>query len=226
MKVTSDGSVLVRSLVSPLLLFAMVFLAAGRFSYWQGWVYVGSTLLILAANYLVLRGRPDLIRERLAPGRGTKWWDKLYFAISSPLFFVSLAVAALDAGRFSWGPPLPLWVYLAAVLVYTAGQVIHLWAKGTNRWFATVVRIQQDRGQVVCQEGPYRFVRHPGYVGGLLFMLTTPLLLGSWLAVIPQGIAAACLVARTYMEDRTLHAELPGYAEYAKKVRHRLCPLW
>jgi len=226
MEVASDGSVLIRSLVSPLLLFAAVFLAAGRFSYWQGWVYIGSTLLILAANYLVLRGRPDLIRERLAPGRGTKWWDKLYFAISSPLFFVSLAVAALDAGRFSWGPRLPLWVYLAAVLVYTAGQVIHLWAKGTNRWFATVARIQQDRGQVVCQEGPYRFVRHPGYVGGLLFMLTTPLLLGSWLALIPQGIAAACLVARTYMEDRMLLAELPGYAEYARKVRHRLCPLW
>lgn len=219
-------SLLIRGLAAPVLLLAVVLLAAGRLSYWQGWAYGGSSFLLLAVNYLLLRGRPDLIQERLSPGHGTKWWDKAYFALSTPLFFVAVVLAALDAGRYGWGPQMPLWAYLLAGLAYAAGQALHLWAKATNRWFATVVRIQSDRGQQVCMSGPYRFVRHPGYLGGVLFMLATPLLLGSWLALIPQAVAAGLLVLRTYLEDRTLQAELPGYAEYARKVRKRLCPIW
>ncbi len=217
---------LIRGLAAPVLLLAVLLLVAGRLSYWQGWAYGGSSFLLLAVNYLLLRGRPDLIQERLSPGQGTKRWDKMYFALSTPLFFIAILLAALDAGRYGWGPQVPWWAYLLAGLVYTAGQALHLWAKATNRWFATVVRIQSDRGQEVCTSGPYRFVRHPGYLGGLLFMLATPLLLGSWLALIPQAVAAGLLVLRTYLEDRTLQAELPGYAEYARKVRHRLGPLW
>jgi protein-S-isoprenylcysteine O-methyltransferase Ste14 len=217
---------LIWGLAAPVLLLAVLLLAAGRLSYWQGWVYGGSSLLLLAVNYLLLRGRPDLIQERLSPGQGTKRWDKAYFALSTPLFFVAILLAALDAGRYRWGPRVPWWAYLLAGLVYSAGQALHLWAKATNRWFATVVRIQNDRGQEVYTSGPYRFVRHPGYLGGVLFMLATPLLLGSWLALIPQAVAAGLIVLRTYLEDRTLQAELPGYAEYARKVRHRLGPLW
>ena len=220
------ADVLLRTLATPLLLLAVVLLAAGRFSYWQGWAYGGSTFLLLAANYLVLRGRPDLLQERMSPGKGTKSWDKVYFALSSPLYFVAIVLAALDAGRFGWGPAVPLWACLLGFGVYALGQFIHLWAKASNRWFATVVRLQTDRGQRVCTGGPYRFVRHPGYLGGLLFMLATPLLLGSWLALIPQAIGSGLLVLRTHLEDRTLRAELPGYAEYARKVSHRLCPWW
>lgn len=217
---------LIRGLAAPVLLLAVLLLVAGRLSYWQGWAYGGSSFLLLAVNYLLLRGRPDLIQERLSPGQGTKRWDKVYFALSTPLFFIAILLAALDAGRYGWGPQVPWWAYLLAGLVYTAGQALHLWAKATNRWFATMVRIQSDRGQEVCTSGPYRFVRHPGYLGGLLFMLATPLLLGSWLALIPQAGAAGLLGLRTYLEDRTLQAELPGYAQYARKVRHRLGPLW
>jgi protein-S-isoprenylcysteine O-methyltransferase Ste14 len=226
MKLDIKANVLVRSLVAPLLLLAAVLLAAGRLSYWQGWSYAGSTFLLLAANYLALRDRPDLIQERLSPGKGTKSWDKLYFALSTPLFLAVIILAALDAGRYRWGPAVPPWAYLAGWGVYAAGQSLHLWAKAANRWFATVVRIQSDRGQTVCSSGPYRFVRHPGYAGGLLFMLATPLILGSWLALIPQALAAVLLVLRTSREDRTLRAELPGYEDYACRVRRRLCPLW
>ncbi len=226
MKKASRGTMLVGTLASPLVMGAVVFLPAGRLDYWQGWVYVGFSLLVLAANFILLRDRPDLMQERLAPGQGTKGWDKAYYAVSTPLFLVSLVLAALDAGRFSWGPGVPVAVYCAAVVVYAVGQAIHLWAKATNRWFATVVRIQHDRGQLVCREGPYRFVRHPGYVGGLLFSLATPLILGSWIALLPQVLAVAALVVRTGLEDRTLRAELPGYQDYARSVRHRLGPLW
>ena len=225
MKSASDSKLILRGVLIPLALLAVLMLAAGRATYWQGWVFAGSSFLLLAVNYLVLREQPDLIQERLAPGKGSKWWDKMYFAVTTPLFFITIILAALDAGRFHWSPALPPWVYVASFAAYLAGQAIHLWAKGTNRWFATVARIQKDRQQEVCREGPYRFIRHPGYAGGLLFMLATPLILGSWMALIPQAIAAGFLVVRTYLEDRLLLDGLPGYAEYAKQVRHRLLPL-
>jgi protein-S-isoprenylcysteine O-methyltransferase Ste14 len=218
--------VIVQAVVYPLIILALVMAVAGRLSYWQGWVYAASNVLSLAANLLVLRNRPDLVAERLSPGEGIKWWDKVYFAVTTPLYLAAIAIAALDIGRFSWEPALPLWAYVPACIVYAVGQGIHLWAKGTNRWFATVVRIQKDRGQVVCEAGPYRYVRHPGYVGGILFSVATPLMLGSLLAVIPQAIAAGLLVVRTYLEDRTLQRELPGYSAYAGRVRYRLLPPW
>ena len=225
MKSASSSQLILRLIATPLILLAAIMLAAGRLSYWQGWVFVGVNFALLIVNYLLLRERPDLIEERLTPGKGSKWWDKVYFAVTTPLFFITIILAALDAGRLHWGPALPLWVYIISLAMYLAGQAVHLWAKGTNRWFATVSRIQKDRGQQVCREGPYRFVRHPGYAGGLLFMLATPLILGSWLALIPEAVAAGFLIARAHLEDRLLLDGLPGYAEYAKQVRHRLLPL-
>jgi protein-S-isoprenylcysteine O-methyltransferase Ste14 len=177
-------------------------IAAGRVSYWQGWVYCASNVFSLVANVMVLRNRPDLIAERLSPGKGMKWWDKVYVAATTPLYFGSIVTAALDIGRFSWEPALPLWACGASCVLYAIGQSIHLWAKATNRWFATVVRIQKDRGQMVCDSGPYRFVRHPGYLGGILFMIATPLILGSLLAVIPQAVAAGLLVVRTSLKGQ------------------------
>jgi protein-S-isoprenylcysteine O-methyltransferase Ste14 len=94
-------------------------------------------------------------------------------------------------------------------------------------FFSSVVRIQLDRGQTVCTDGPYRYVRHPGYVGGILFGLATPLILGSLWALIPQGLAALLLVWRTAREDRTLQAELPGYEQFMQQTRYRLLPnIW
>jgi protein-S-isoprenylcysteine O-methyltransferase Ste14 len=89
------------------------------------------------------------------------------------------------------------------------------------------VRIQSDRGQTVCKEGPYRYVRHPGYLGGFLFTVTMGLMLGSWWAFIPQFIAALMLIPRTVLEDRTLQAELPGYQDYVRETPYRLLPgIW
>ncbi len=94
----------------------------------------------------------------------------------------------------------------------------------TNAWFSTVVRIQTERGHTVCEDGPYRYVRHPGYVGFILQSLSTPLLLGSWWALPAGFVAAGSLVVRTRLEDSTLQNELSGYPEYAQKVRYRLIP--
>jgi protein-S-isoprenylcysteine O-methyltransferase Ste14 len=101
------------------------------------------------------------------------------------------------------------------------------WAMLANAYFSTAVRIQSDRGQTVCRSGPYRFVRHPGYVGFMLQSLGTPLLLGSSWALIPGITAVALMAIRTSWEDRMLQAELPGYPDYAQQVRYRLVPgIW
>ena len=109
--------------------------------------------------------------------------------------------------------------------MFAVGLELFGWAMVVNAYFSTVARIQRDRGQTVCREGPYRFVRHPGYAGAILESLGSPLLLGSAWALLPAVVAIGCMSARTWLEDRMLRAELPGYVEYAGEVRWRLVPL-
>jgi protein-S-isoprenylcysteine O-methyltransferase Ste14 len=138
-----------------------------------------------------------------------------------------MVLSILDAGRFHWQPQLPLSIILLGIFLFILGQFFFLWAKRTNMFFSSVVRIQTDRGQTVCKEGLYRFVRHPGYVGGILFGLASPLVLGSFWGLIPAILAAFCLIIRTLLEDKLLRKELPGYTEYTKEVRYRLIPgIW
>ena len=108
-----------------------------------------------------------------------------------------------------------------------AGLALSGWAMIVNAYFSTVVRIQRERGHTVCRTGPYRFVRHPGYVGFMLQSLGIPLLLGSWWALLPGFAAIAVMIIRTAFEDRMLQAELPGYQEYVRDVHYRLLPgIW
>ncbi len=202
----------------------LLFLAAGRLDYWQGWVFFLLNLAVVAWNWRFLRGNPGLVAERLRPGRGAKWWDRGYLLLSTPLSIAVLVVGGIDAGRSRSGAALGAVPYAAAVLVFILGQALYTWANKVNPFFSSVVRIQADRGQAVCREGPYRFCRHPGYLGGLLFGLATPVLLGSFWAFIPQGLVVLLLIARTLLEDRMLTRDLLWYAEYKQTVRSLLLP--
>jgi protein-S-isoprenylcysteine O-methyltransferase Ste14 len=93
-----------------------------------------------------------------------------------------------------------------------------------NTFFSTTYRLQEDRGHAVASSGPYRVVRHPGYVGTIAFELATPIMLGSLWALMLGGLGALLIVVRTALEDRTLQEELPGYAEYTQRTRYRLLP--
>jgi protein-S-isoprenylcysteine O-methyltransferase Ste14 len=212
-----------RALLAPILMIGLLFLVAGRWDYWQAWVYTVINMILLFLMGTLWTQNAELVEERLNPKEGMKGWDKFYFAVTTPMYIVALVLGGLDA-RFGWTTNMPLIVYLASVIVYLIGQGIFLWARYTNNYFSSVVRIQTDRGHSVCKDGPYRFVRHPGYVGGFLFTVTIGLMLGSWWASIPQVIAALMLVWRTAREDHTLQAELPGYAQYATETRFRLVP--
>jgi protein-S-isoprenylcysteine O-methyltransferase Ste14 len=217
---------LARAVLAPILMIALLFLLAGRWDYWQAWVYIFLNVVTLTLMATLFTKDRGLIEERLNPKRGIKSWDRIYFSITGPLYFIALVVAGLDA-RFGWSGDLPAYIYWSSVALYLIGQAIFIWARYTNRYFSSVVRIQADRGQTVCEEGPYRYIRHPGYLGGFLFTVTMGLMLGSWWAFIPQLIAALMLIPRTILEDRTLQAELPGYQDYARETRYRLLPgIW
>lgn len=223
-----------RGLISLLILIALMpcvlFLNAGRLDWWEGWAYTANALIVLVSSRaLVLIKSPDMARERSEAGRkeDVKSWDRVLMPLTALVGpFVSWIVAGLDE-RFGWTPDLPDGIQIAALLVIFLGSNIGTWAMLANRFFSSQVRIQRDRGQTVVSTGPYRFVRHPGYAGGVLSWLAAPIFFSSYWLVIPTVIVIALTVVRTALEDRTLMGELPGYREYAQKVRYRLLPgIW
>lgn len=217
----------IRFLLMLLILCGVLFLAAGTLNWPMGWVYVALTLFAtLASRLLALRRHPDLLKERasFAEKRNAKPWDA---ALVQLVAVIGPAITQIVAGlnyRFGWPPAIPLWLALVALVLVIAGWAIGTWAMVTNRFFSAVVRIQTDRGHTVVADGPYRWVRHPAYAGGVIANLAVPLMLGSAWALIPGVLTAGLTVLRTSLEDRTLQAELPGYADYAQRTRYRLLP--
>jgi protein-S-isoprenylcysteine O-methyltransferase Ste14 len=113
---------------------------------------------------------------------------------------------------------------LAGLALFIAGYVLGSYAMIENRFFSGTVRIQDDRGHRVVSSGPYRWMRHPGYLGAIIAYMGTPALLSSLWAWLPSVALVALVILRTRLEDSTLRAELPGYQAYADKVRYRLLP--
>lgn len=176
---------------------------------------------------IVMSDKAELFKERMKPGPGTKWWDKIILGFIITFSLAIFVVAPLDAGRFKWSIPLPLSIYALSYLLYLFSAIIGVWAMRTNKFFSSTVRIQTDRDQEVVQSGHYRFIRHPGYVAMIFMFLSFPLMLGSLWALIPGGINIGLLIIRTYLEDITLQKKLSGYVNYVKKARYRLLPgIW
>jgi protein-S-isoprenylcysteine O-methyltransferase Ste14 len=216
---------LIREILGSLITAAILFGTAGRLDWVMGWVVVGVYLVWTAATALtVIPTNPEMLLERTRPKEGTKKWDMVLLGIVGVAEIVKYVVAGLDQ-RWGWSPQMPLALQLAGVVVAVlAYDVILVWAMAANAFFAQTVRIQEERGHTVATGGPYRYVRHPGYVGSILSQIATPLILGSVWAFIPAGLAALLFVVRTALEDKTLREELDGYQDYAARVRYRLLP--
>jgi protein-S-isoprenylcysteine O-methyltransferase Ste14 len=155
-------------------------------------------------------------------GKGTETWDWVWEGLFSPVLVSILVVAGLDI-RSGWAP-LPLWVWPIGLVLFVLGGGLFLRAMAENPFFEKTVRIQSERGHHVIDTGPYRTVRHPGYVGMFAFILSFPLLLTSAWALLPTALTMIGLLVRTALEDRTLQNKLPGYADYVARVRWRLIP--
>jgi protein-S-isoprenylcysteine O-methyltransferase Ste14 len=218
---------IVRESMGVVMLAVMLFLAAGTLNWIAGWVMVIVMAGWVTATAIVVIPRyPELLAERTGPKKGAKTWDTALLGLYGVAMMVMWIVAGLDM-RYSWSSGIGLAAQICALLIVIGSYGLVVWATGVNAFFSQVVRIQSERGHTVSSSGPYRYVRHPAYVGMILVVLGLPSMLSSWWALIPGVISALLVIVRTALEDRTLQAELPGYAEYALHVRYRLVPgIW
>ena len=215
-------------IVVTVMLAVVLFASAGRVDVSTFWVYLAvHSGAQLAMALLVFRRNRDLLEERQRPGQGAKAWDQVILRIYFLLTLALFVVAGLDAGRFHWSDMVPLWGQVMALVGFALSFAFNIWAMVVNDFYSRVVRIQRDRGQYVVTDGPYRYVRHPTYIGTILSGVCAALALGSWLALVPVVLIAATFTVRTALEDWTLQEELAGYKEYAQHVRYRLLPgIW
>jgi protein-S-isoprenylcysteine O-methyltransferase Ste14 len=222
--------VLVGSFLGSFIQTALLFGAAGRFDLPRAWLFLAVSLVEMFGNVVIVGfANPGLLNHRGAwkEKKDVKAWDRKLLPVFGVFgIYVIPLVMGLDVGRYHWSN-LGLWATILGVVLFSFGWVLLTWAMLVNTHFETIVRIQTDRNHHVVTTGPYAVIRHPGYVGASLWALGSPLIVGSAYGLIPAGITVGLLVLRTYLEDKTLQAELPGYAEYAKRVRYRLIPgIW
>ena len=217
----------VRETMGLLVMGVALFGSAGRIDWWPPWAVLAVMLAwIIATAIVIFRFNPDLAVERLGPRKGAKPWDTAIVSILGLVQLVRYIVAGLDH-RFGWTPDFPFAAQISALAICVLGYALFVWATASNAFFSQVVRIQYERGHTVAKGGPYRYMRHPAYFGAILYELAVPILLASWWALFVSGLSAILLLLRTALEDRTLRAELTGYAEYASQVRYRLLPgIW
>lgn len=212
---------IIQVLVQYITIGILLFLSSGNIKWIWAWIYLFLGLLVFILNLIVLPS--ELIAERGQPEKNVKRADKI---ITSIIIVPALAIfilAGIDI-RYSLLKEIGLIFHLLGAFLFIIGNLIFTWAMVSNKYFSTLVRIQYDRDQRVETGGPYKYVRHPGYVGYIIFTLATPLLLGSWWTYIPVIIIIILLVIRTLFEDKTLIEELEGYKDFSKKVNYRLLP--
>jgi len=192
----------------------------------EAWAF-GLTFSVgfVLSRLLVARTHPDLLTER---ARGLRQddaepWDITLAPIVGLGFGAIALVAGLDA-RYGWSGDFSTIAKLLALAIILIGYALGTYAMYVNRFFSGMVRIQTDRGHEVVSRGPYRWVRHPGYVGALMTYLASPILLDAAWALVPAIAVGIALVVRTKLEDETLVAKLDGYREYAQRTRYRLLP--
>ncbi len=211
---------------AALLTAVLVFVAAGRIDWINGWVFMIIWVATKAVSSLRLYRRdPQLLAERAGSHTDTKSWDRVVLPVYMMLGLVTLVVASLDGGNRRWSDSMAVGVNVMGVALYMAGAAVAQWAMETNPFHSTVSRIQSDRGQKVVLSGPYAIIRHPTYAASVLLWVATPLILDSWWALIPAALTGGMMVLRTVFEDRMLCQELVGYRQYAERVRYRLLPL-
>lgn len=191
------------------------------------WLYFG----IAFAHYSISIGvqyklAPQLLVQRLKTKReGSKLWDEILMRMSNLTVIILIpAIAGLDVGRWYW-PSLDICFAAIGALLVVVSSIVLNWAMIVNPHFEPTVRIQENHK--VIARGPYNIVRHPGYLAGILFALSIPMIIGSVFTFIPVGVYCLLMIIRTCLEDKTLQKELKGYSEYARKTKYRLFPrIW
>lgn len=214
------------SIVFLLLIGLSLFLSAGTVSWPAAWAYLLLAVLIQLLDAIVLIPiSPELLGERSRPQAGAKKWDQLLSRLMATIGPLTIWIVSGLNYRLNRSTDLPLWLAAISALFIFGGGLLVLWAMASNRFFIGMVRIQEERGHQVIKSGPYRYVRHPGYLGSLFFIFFTPLMLGSIWGLVPALLTCGVVFLRTSLEDQVLRSELPGYQAYTNEVTRKLIPL-
>ena len=230
MRPASERSWLRRGLRAAITMGAMAALLlvpAGRLDWYPAWAFLIAFFTSTGCLALWMSRRdPALVRERTRVADNVEPWDQVLMAVYTVFLVAMLVLAGLDAGRFGWSK-VPVVVRALACIGLGAAMLLIWRVMEANTFLSERVRIQEERGHRVITTGPYRYVRHPMYVGVILSMCCIPIVLGSWYALILGGTIGILFVLRTALEDRTLIHKLSGYLAYAQNVRFRLIPgIW
>ena len=207
----------------PLLLL----ICGGDPGWWQAWLYGLVIVVAGPGGRLWAEARhPGLTAERQDPDllKKAKAWDRVLAPLMAVSFSYPLVIVAGLDHRQDWSPAFAPWLSVTGFVLIAFGYAFAAWAVAENRFFYSVVLVETDRGHRVCDSGPYRYVRHPGYAGNVVSLFGIVLALGSLWTLLPVAVALVIALARTGLEDRTLQDELPGYRAYALRVRYRLIP--
>lgn len=217
---------LITVFVSLLLELIILFGAAGTLFWLAAWVFAAMRFLsFIVGGTWAARRNPAVVNERGRKSDKTKSWDKKFEIVFVFVIFLTPLLAGLDM-RFGWSS-MPNWLQAVGFIGLFPALFLPYWALAENPYLVTTARIQDERGQQVITTGPYRIVRHPMYLGALLFYISAPLLLGSWYSLLVGIIGVGSFFVRTNLEDQMLQDELPGYINFTQQTRHRLLPgIW
>ncbi len=207
----------------------VLFISAGTLYWPEAWIYLFLWLAGgLTSGLSLAKTHPEILKERMRPPlqQEQKRWDRPVILAIFGGFFLLYVVAGIDAKRFAWSDvPVPLKALGAGALLF-AIYVFHIVMR-ENAYASAVVKVDTERGHKVISTGPYAWVRHPMYGGAIFFFLGTALLLGSWAAFAIGLLLIAVIAFRALREEQMLETELPGYADYARRVKYRFVPgIW
>jgi protein-S-isoprenylcysteine O-methyltransferase Ste14 len=224
----STFRIALRLLAAFVVMSAVFFGSAGTVTWPQAWLYIIIQFSFSTATAVWLKKHnPQLLKERMTFLKpAAKKWDKVILVISTIVFFPYLLLPGLDAVRYQWSSvPLPLSAAAYAAVIVSLLLIFAVMRE--NAYLSRFVEVQKEKGHKVITTGPYRYVRHPMYVGVIILLYTIPVALGSLWTLIPATVLTLLFVIRTHLEDKTLHEELEGYKAYSTKVKYRLLPgIW
>jgi protein-S-isoprenylcysteine O-methyltransferase Ste14 len=221
------ASLVIKPLIWLAVMTALMFVPAGTIWWPQAWVF----LIELTVTGLLISGwlhvhDPALLAQRMASPvqREQAAWDRVFMICVLLFFYTWLAVMGLDAVRFR-ASHVPVWAQAVGAVLILMSQYVFWLVFRANSYAAPVVKIQKERGHAIVTTGLYAYVRHPMYAGAILLLIGIPLLLGSWYGLALAPVLVVGFAIRAVLEERTLQAQLPGYADYAARVRYRFVPL-
>jgi protein-S-isoprenylcysteine O-methyltransferase Ste14 len=201
----------------------LLFIPAGSFGYWQGWLLLGILFIpMFIAGLIMMKKNPDLLRKRLNT-KEEQNEQKTVIALSGIMFLAAFVAAGLNF-RFGW-IQLPAWVSYVFSVVFLLAYVLYAEVMRENAYLSRTVEVQED--QKVVDSGLYGIVRHPMYMSTLLLFLAMPMVLGSVVSLVIMLAYIPIIAKRIRNEEIVLEQGLVGYAEYKKKVKHKIIPfIW